>query len=136
MLEHLRARLNTTGTSELLVAPEHTAPRVGSGRVAVLATPVLINVIEAAALAAVEEYLPAGHQSLGTHLDIRHTAATPVGMRVWATVKLVRIDGRKLAFEVEAHDECEEIGGGTHERVVVRVDRFDERVQKKLQGRT
>ena len=64
-----------------MVAPEHTAPRVGSGQIAVLATPVMINLIEAAALAAVEHLLPAGHQSLGIHLDVRHFAATPVGLR-------------------------------------------------------
>ena len=73
-------RPGLTGTADLMVAPEHTAPRVGSGRIAVLATPVMINVIEAAALAAVEQLLPAGHQSLGIHLDVRHFAATPVGL--------------------------------------------------------
>src|SRR2546423_13898837 len=71
-----------TGAASLVVAPEHTAPRVGSGRIAVLATPVMINVIEAAALAAMEHLLPAGHQSLGIRLDVRHFAATPVGLTV------------------------------------------------------
>jgi fluoroacetyl-CoA thioesterase len=74
-----------SGTSQLTVGPEHTAPFVGSGRIAVLATPVMINVIEAAALNAIEHLLPAGHQSLGTHLDVSHVAATPVGLRVTAT---------------------------------------------------
>jgi len=74
-----------TGTAEIVVGPEHTAPFVGSGRIAVLATPVMINVIEAAALAAVEHLLPAGHQSLGIHLDVSHVAATPIGLRVTAT---------------------------------------------------
>jgi fluoroacetyl-CoA thioesterase len=120
------------GLAELLVGVEHTAPRVGSGRVPVLATPVMINVIEAAALAAVEHLLPAGHQSLGIHLDVRHFAATPVGMRVRATSALIGIDGRKLMFQVEARDEREPIGEGSHERVVVNVSRFDQRVQKKL----
>jgi fluoroacetyl-CoA thioesterase len=86
------------GSAELLVGVEHTAPRVGSGRVPVLATPVMINLIEAAALAAAEHLLPAGHQSLGIHLDVRHFAATPVGMRVYATAELVGIDGRTLSF--------------------------------------
>jgi predicted thioesterase len=76
------------GSSTLTVAEEHTAPRVGSGRVHVLATPVMINVIEAAALAAIEHLLPEGYQSLGTRLDIRHFAATPVGMRVRAEVEV------------------------------------------------
>jgi len=123
-----------TGTADLVVGPEHTAPFVGSGRVAVLATPVMINLIEAAALKAVEHLLPAGHQSLGIHLDVRHFAATPVGLRVTATAEVVAIEGRTITFRVEARDEREAIGGGTHQRVVVSVARFDERVQRKLQG--
>ena len=125
-------KVGLTGTAELVVAPEHTAPRVGSGMVAVLATPVMINLIEAAALAAAERLLPAGHQSLGIHLDARHFAATPVGMRVTATAEVTAIDGRTIAFKVEARDEREPIGDGTHQRVVVNVDRFDQPVQRKL----
>src|SRR5262245_56765447 len=121
------------GSSELLVGPEHTAPRVGSGMVAVLATPMMINVIEAAALAAVEHLLPPGHQSLGIHLDVRHFAGTPVGMRVTAKAELISVEGRTLTFKVQARDEREPIGDGTHQRVVVNVSRFDGRVQRKLQ---
>ena len=120
------------GSADLVVGEEHTAPRVGSGRVHVLATPVMINLIEAAALQAVENLLPPGHQSLGIRLDVRHFAATPVGMRVTATAELVAVDGRTLAFRVEAHDEKEPIGDGTHERVVVNVERFAARVQRKI----
>ena len=122
------------GTAELVVAPEHTAPRVGSGRIAVLATPVMINVIEAAALAAVEHLLPAGHQSLGIHLDVRHFAATPVGLKVTATAEVTGVEGRTISFRVEARDEREIIGDGTHQRVVVNVGRFDERVLRKVRG--
>ena len=92
-----------TGTAELVVGDEHTAPRVGSGAIRVLATPVMINLIEAAALAAVEHLLPPGHQSLGTVLQVRHIAATPVGMRVKATATLEKVDGRTLHFRVAAH---------------------------------
>ena len=120
------------GRADLVVDEAHTAPRVGSGRIRVLATPVMINLMEAAALDAVEALLPDGHQSLGIRLDVTHNAATPVGMRVIATARLVGVEGRRLKFEVEARDEKEPIGGGTHERVVVNVARFDERVQKKL----
>lgn len=123
-----------TGTSEIVVGPEHTAPFVGSGRIAVLATPVMINVIEAAALAAVEHLLPAGHQSLGIQLDVSHVAATPVGLRVTATAEVVGVEGRTITFRVEARDEIETIGGGMHLRVVVSVERFDERVQRKMRG--
>ena len=129
-LSQLKAGL--TGSAELLVGVEHTAPSIGSGLVPVLATPVMINVIEAAALAAVEHLLPTGHQSLGIHLDIRHFAATPIGMRVRATAELTAIDGRTLSFRVAARDDREPIGDGSHQRVVVNVARFDQRVQKKL----
>ncbi|HVQ60452.1 MAG TPA: hotdog domain-containing protein [Burkholderiales bacterium] len=120
------------GVSGLTVAEEHTAPRVGSGRVHVLATPVMINVIEAAALAAIEHLLPQGYQSLGTRLDIRHFAATPVGMRVRAEVEVEKVEGRTVSFRVLVADEKEPIGDGTHERMVVNVSRFDVRVQEKV----
>jgi predicted thioesterase len=123
------------GHAELVVGEEHTAPRIGSGRVHVLATPVMINLMEAAALDAVENLIPAGHQSLGTRLDVRHIAATPVGMRVRATARLVSVEGRTLEFRVEAHDEKDLIGGGSHQRLVVNVARFDQRVQAKLARR-
>jgi len=119
------------GRAELTVGEEHTAPRVGSGRVHVLATPVMINLFEAAALAAIERLLPAGYQSLGTVLDIRHIAATPVGMRVVAEAKVTKVDGRTVCFAVEARDEKDLIGDGRHERVVVNVAKFDQRVRAK-----
>jgi predicted thioesterase len=121
-----------SGEAGLLVAEEHTAPRVGSGKIHVLATPVMINVIEAAALAAIEHLLPPGHQSLGTVLNVRHIAATPVGMRVKASAFVTGVSGRTVSFRVEARDEKELIGDGTHERVVVNVAKFDQRVQRKI----
>ena len=122
------------GAASLIVGDEHTAPRVGSGRVRVLATPVMINLIEAAALAAIEHLLPHGYQSLGTHLDVRHIAATPVGMRVVATALVLKVEARSVSFKVEAHDEKDLIGDGTHERVVVNVEKFAARVKRKLEG--
>jgi fluoroacetyl-CoA thioesterase len=124
------------GDARLVVGEEHTAPSIGSGRVHVLATPVMINLIEAAALAAVEHLLPPGYQSLGTLLNVRHIAATPVGMRVVAVAQLAEVDGRRLSFTVTCNDAKDLIGDGTHERVIVNVAKFDERVQRKLdQGR-
>ena len=120
------------GEASLIVAEEHTASRVGSGAIHVLATPVMINLIEAAALAAVEQLLPPGHQSLGTVLNVRHIAATPIGMRVDASATVQRIEGRTIFFTLEARDERDLIGDGTHERVVVNVEKFDARVQAKL----
>jgi predicted thioesterase len=134
-MELALVRPGLTGNAELVVGAEHTAPRIGSGKVHVLATPVMINLVEAAArcaLAAVEHLLPEGYQSLGTHLDVRHIAATPVGMRVRATAKVTAVDGRTISFNVNVKDEIDLIGDGTHERVVVNVAKFDQRVQKKL----
>jgi len=124
-----------TGRTEIVVGEEHTAPRIGSGKVHVLATPVMINLFEAAALAACEHLLPEGHQSLGTVLNVRHIAATPVGMRVVAVAEVVKVEGRTVTFRLEARDEKDLIGDGTHERVVVNVAKFDQRVQAKLAAR-
>ena len=136
MVDLTRVTVGLKGTAQLLVGPEHTASFVGSGRIAVLATPVMINLIEAAALNAVEHLLPAGHQSLGIHLDVSHVAATPVGLKVIATAEVVRVEGRTITFRAEARDEAEAIGGGSHQRVVVSVARFDERVQRKVPAET
>ena len=124
-------RPGLTGRAELVVGTNDTASRVGSGRVAVLATPVMIGVIEAAALDAVEHLLADGKQSLGTRLDVTHVAATPVGMRLTATAELVAVEGRQLTFRVRAEDEVELVSEGTHSRVVVDVARFDARLRKK-----
>src|SRR5947209_7604692 len=121
-----------TGSARIVVGEEHTAPWIGSGRIRVLATPVMINLMEAAALDAIEALLPAGQQSLGTHLNVGHYAATPVGMALRATAVVTRLDGRTIEFRVEAFDEKERVGDGTHTRVVVNVERFDQRIQRKL----
>jgi len=120
------------GSVEITVGDQHTAPSIGSGKVRVLATPVMINLIEAAALKAIEHLLDPGYQSLGTHLDVHHVAATPVGMKASAPAVVAKVDGRTVYFKVEAKDEKDLIGYGTHERVVVNVAKFDARVQKKL----
>ena len=120
-----------TGHAEMVVGTNDTAPRVGSGRVAVLATPTMINLIEEAALAAVEHLLPEGKQSLGTHMDISHVAATPVGMKVKAVAELIEVNGRKLLFAVCAHDEMDLIGEGRHERVIVTAASFQARINEK-----
>jgi fluoroacetyl-CoA thioesterase len=120
-----------TGQAEMVVGTNDTAPRVGSGRVAVLATPTMISLIEEAALAAVEHLMPEGKQSLGTHVDVSHVAATPVGMKVRAEAQLISVDGRRLAFAVRARDELDLIGEGRHERVIVTVASFQARINDK-----
>ena len=120
------------GSTEIMVGTRDTAPHVGSGKIKVLATPVLVMLLEEAALNAVEGFLPAGHQTVGTRLDVSHTAATPVGMRVYAHAEVSRVEGRKLVFRVWAEDEVERIGEGMHERIIVNVGRFDIRTQDKV----
>jgi fluoroacetyl-CoA thioesterase len=121
-----------TGTAEIVVGTRDTAPHVGSGKIGVLATPIMVNLMEAAALQAVERFMPPGHQTVGTHLDVKHFAATPVGMRVVARAELVKVDGRTLIFQIRAEDEREAIGEGMHERLIINVERFDARMQRKL----
>ncbi len=122
------------GSTEIMVGTRDTAPHVGSGKIKVLATPVLVMLLEEAALNAVEGLLPAGYQTVGTRLDVSHTAATPVGMRVVAHAEVSRVEGRKLTFRVWAEDAVERIGEGTHERIIVNVERFDVRTQAKVAG--
>jgi len=125
-------KVGLTGTAEIMVGTRDTAPHVGSGKIGVLATPIMVNLMESAALAAVERFMPPGHQTVGTHLDVRHFAATPVGLRVRAHAELVKIEGRTLTLKIRAEDEREAIGEGVHERLIINVERFDLRMQKKL----
>lgn len=129
MLDALKPGLSAA--AEIVVGTRDTAPHVGSGKIKVLATPVLVSLMEEAALHAVEGLLPEGHQTVGTRLDITHTAATPVGMHVTARAVLTGVDGRRLTFHVSARDDQETIGEGVHERIVVNVARFDKRTQEK-----
>ncbi len=122
-----------TATVEIIVGTRDTAAHVGSGKIGVLATPILVTLLETAALQAVERFMPPGQQTVGTKLDIAHTAATPVGMRVRAHAELIQVEGRKLTFTLRAEDEIETIGGGIHERLIISVDRFDQRMQKKME---
>jgi fluoroacetyl-CoA thioesterase len=126
-----RLKPGLKGEKTIVVAEEHTAPHVGSGVVPVLATPVMVNLMEAAALAAVEKFLPDGYQTLGTVLNVEHFAATPVGLEVRAFAELRNIEGRTLVFVLKAEDEMETIGEGSHQRVVVNAERFEQRVKRK-----
>ena len=127
----LNIPVGTKGMATLVVGAEHTASHVGSGKIHVLATPVMINLFEAAALAACEHLLPTGHQSLGTRLDVTHTAATPIGMCVTAEAEVVSVSGRTIQFRLVARDLTEIIGKGQHERVVVNAEKFALRVAQK-----
>lgn len=111
-------------TVEIEVAHKDTAAAFGSGSVTVLATPMMITLMENAALKAVADVLPEGHTTVGTHLDVAHKAATPMGMKVWAEAELIEIKGKKLIFNVKAYDEKEVVGEGTHTRYVVELEKF------------
>lgn len=116
---------------EKVVSEEDTAVRFGSGGVRVFATPMMIALMENAALNAVDPYLGEGHATVGVSLDVKHMAATPVGMRVTANAELLEIVGKKLTFKVEAYDEQEKIGEGIHVRYIIDVSKFIERTEKK-----
>ncbi|HEY7125176.1 MAG TPA: thioesterase family protein [Ktedonobacterales bacterium] len=122
------------GEVSLVVGEEHTAARFGAGGVRVLGTPMMIGLMENAAFGALQKLLPEGQSSVGTRVDIRHLAATPVGMKVTATAELLEVDGRRLLFRVEARDERELIGEGQHERSIITLDRFLARVNEKGGG--
>lgn len=119
------------GEKKDLVTPDNTAMSYGSGGVSVYATPAMIGLMENAALTAVDPFLPEGMATVGTHLDVKHLAATPLGLTVTARAKLLEVDGRRLVFEVEAFDEKEIVGRGTHERYIINLAKFLASVEKK-----
>ena len=124
--------VGTTGSFSLLVLPEHLASRFKDVTLpAVLATPVMIMVMENAALNAIKPYLDAGESALGTHVDVRHLAATPAGRRITGEAKVTNIDGRRVEFSIRATDGNEDIGVGTHERVVIQLSKLSERMKAK-----
>ena len=124
------------GTVEVTVQPADTAHALGNTGVHVLATPRLVALLELAAIRAVEAHLPPGAGTVGTRIDVRHLAATPVGMRATIRATLREIDGRWLVFDIEGHDEAEPIVEGTHERFQIDQARFLARIATKGGGRT
>ncbi|WP_186564373.1 thioesterase family protein [Lawsonibacter celer] len=123
------------GRAETQVVPENTAAAVGSGLVPVFATPYMIALMENAAVNAVQSALDPGQGTVGTRLDVTHDAATPVGIKVWAEAEVTAVEGKKLTFSVQAFDEAGPIGGGTHERFIIAVDRFLVKAEAKKAGR-
>jgi len=128
-MEELKPGL--VGEAQRVVTEELTAARQGSGTVAVFGTPALVALMEEAAVAAVAGHLTSDRTSVGIRIDVRHLAATPVGMRVRVRAELEEVDGRTLTFRVQAWDETELVGEGIHERVIVTESRFMERVEQK-----
>ena len=124
-------RAGLRGEISVVVTEELTARHLGSGAVHVLATPQMILLMERASVAAVDPLLPEGYRTVGAHLDVHHLAPTPVGFTVTATSELVEADSRRLKFKVQAHDGVELVGEGIHERAIVNLQRFGERVAQK-----
>ena len=115
-----------------MVTESNTAQSVGSGSLKVYATPAMLALMEKAACEAIKDILGEGETTVGTLLNVKHLAATPVGMNVTATAELIERDGRKLVLNVQASDESGLIGEGSHERFVVLSDRFTEKTYSKL----
>ena len=119
------------GRAETVVVQENTAAAVGSGLVPVFATPYMIALMENAAVNALTPHMEEGQGSVGTHLDVSHDAATPIGMKVWAEAELTAVNGKALTFAVTAYDEAGPIGKGTHNRFIITVDRFLAKCEQK-----
>ena len=120
------------GTYALTVTPAHLANQFKDAALPrVFATPMMITAMENAALNAVRNYLDPGESAVGTVVNVRHIAATPAGHRVTAEAEVTKVDGRRIEFKVSARDEIEPIGVGTHERMVVDMNRLDQKLKAK-----
>ena len=124
--------IGTTGQASLIVRQEHLASQLKSSLLPpVLATPIMILVMENAALDAIRPFLDEGESAVGTVVDVRHIAATPIGQQITAEARVVEVSDRRIVFAVVARDEVEEIGSGTHERTVVDLQRISRRLKAK-----
>jgi fluoroacetyl-CoA thioesterase len=124
--------LGTKGTFTLRVRPEHLANQFKDAMLPeVFATPVMVLFMENAALNAIRAFLEPGESAVGSAINIRHLAATPVGHEVRAEAEVIAVNGRHIEFKVSAHDEIEEIGNGTHQRTVIKLGSFNERLANK-----
>ena len=122
-----------SGSFTMVVAQEHLANRFKDAMLPpVLATPVMIMVMENAALNAIKPYFDAGESALGTLVNVTHLAATPVGRTITGHAEVLRVEGRRIEFRVRAADGDEDIGTGTHERMVIDLARFAKRLKAKF----
>lgn len=123
--------VGASGQAVTRVTADNTAERFGNAGAAVFATPMLVALMEQAAIDAIRPYLAAGQGSVGTRVEISHLAATPVGMTVKATATLVAVAGKKLTFTVEAYDDREKVGEGRHERYIIETAKFLSKIATK-----
>lgn len=120
--------LGMRGESTTTATHENSAATLGAGGVEVFATPMMILLMENAAWRTVVNALGEGNATVGTAVNVRHLAATPLGQKIHATAELIEIDGPRLVFAVEAYDERRKIGEGQHERFIVNLERFLSRI--------
>jgi fluoroacetyl-CoA thioesterase len=124
--------IGAKGTYMLRVTPAHLANQFKDAILPqVFATPMMVTIMENAALNAIRDYLEPGESAVGTVVNVRHLAATPVGHQVTATATVTKVDGRRIEFDVSARDETDEIGAGTHERMLVDIARLNKRLDAK-----
>jgi predicted thioesterase len=123
--------VGTKGEFQVLVTSEVAISFLGDEGARVLSTPRLIGFMEWTCRNAVLPYLEPGYDTVGTHVNVAHLAATPIGMNVTFTAEVIRVDGRRVEFRVEAHDEKEKVGEGTHERAIINIAKFATRLAEK-----
>ena len=128
----MSVEIGLKGRDETIVCDSNTAAAVGSGMVPVFATPIMIALMEGAAAKTVLPYIAEDEGTVGTQLNVAHSAATPIGMKVWAEAAVTAVEGKKLTFDVAAFDEAGEIGRGTHERFIIKPEKFLAKCQAKL----
>ncbi len=124
--------IGAKGTFSLRVQPHHLASQFKDNVLPeVLATPIMVLMMENAALNAIRQFMDSGETAVGSAISVQHLAATPVGQDVRAEAEVTKVDGRRIEFKVTAYDETDEIGRGTHQRTVINLASFNERLLKK-----
>ena len=129
----MKLKIGLLAEKSEVVSANNTAISYGSGSIAVYATPAMIGLMEGAAIKCVDDKLEGGLGTVGISLNVRHLAATPIGMSVTATAELIEIVERKLVFKVTAFDNNEKIGEGIHERFIIKIDKFLTKCNNKKQ---
>ena len=124
--------IGLTGEASVMADSSNSAKTMGSGALEVFATPSMIALMEKAATNALKELMPADSSSVGTKINVKHSAATPMGVKVTAKAVLTEVDGKRLVFTVEAFDEKDKIGEGRHERFIINIERFMAKTNEKI----
>lgn len=132
----LNIQIGARGEARFAVTADNAISFLGIDSARVLATPWLIMYLEMTSRDTVKPLLLDGSDTVGTHVNVRHLAATPIGMTARFEAEVIAVDGRRITFRVGAWDDKEQIADGTHERFVVDIERFAEKVQAKSSGRT